>query len=524
MNKIIRCCTLCTLGLFFIAMPLMLMGSIAHAAYNPLEIINIKPAGTGTPAISPNHRIFRAYPGLEYNVRAAVIGGMYPYKFSLSNAPSGMVIDENTGVIRWPNPQASAQTIRLTVKDSEGQTISSTWSINVTTRGFIFVDASYRGTEAGTLSQPYNSVQDLLNLSGRESDIVYFRGGTYPVPIFHSDYGPGYGCSLSYAGGKPHIWIGYPGESVIIDMDQHYFCTGHETTPYYFGNLRFYNFYEYGFAASSRSNYATFYRCEFDTLTTGRTVNGNQGFYFTFAEGTGNYLVFQDCEFHDYTGTSGIGSLYCQNKILIEGCRFYNQYMGGSYICTAIAAKSSITNSTIRANKAVISEGSVLGAGMNGAFTRTEGYSFSDNNEICFNYFVNNSGGLVHKFNNNGNQLSTYYYRNTCVGGISMNYINADGYTNGPFIFDKNVIINNESGLSYHYTCGSNPQNYVTFTNNLTGLPSSGIIDSNGNLTNNYSQYTGFRGWQTGDEEGSSDISDNIPPRAPSGVSTIIYD
>ncbi|MGI6388543.1 MAG: Ig domain-containing protein [Desulfomonilia bacterium] len=174
--------------MFFISMPFLFMPPVLNAAYNPLEIINIKPAGTGNPAISPNHRIYRAYPGIEYNIRAAVIGGMYPYKFSLSNAPYGMTINENTGVISWPNPQTSAQSIRLTVTDAENHVATSTWSINVTQNGFIFIDASRTGTETGTISQPYNSIQDILGLSGtsltlcisgREPILYRFSGQNY---------------------------------------------------------------------------------------------------------------------------------------------------------------------------------------------------------------------------------------------------------------------------------------------------------------------------------------------------------
>jgi len=499
---------------------------VAYAAYNPLEIINIKPAGTGSPAISPNHRIFRAYPGIEYNIRAAVIGGMYPYRFALSNAPAGMTIDEDSGVIRWANPQASASSIRLTVTDSENSSVSTTWSITVTTSGFIFVDDTYTGTSTGTISQPYKSIQDILNLSSRESDIVYFRSGTYTLPIYQPEYYLNIGCNLAFGGGKPHIWLGYPGENITINMNQHYFEAGFLPTPYYFDGLRFFNAYEYGFRASSSNNYSTFLRCEFDTLSTGRAGgNSNQGYHFTVAQSIGNYLVFQDCSLHDYSGTAGIGSLYLQNKTLIEDCRLYNQIYSNTEICTAIAAKSDIMNSTFRHNYVVIASGTALGAGVNGMFVNGFG-NVSRNNEVCFNYFRQTSGSEANRLNNDGDQGALYFYRNTVVGTIMMKFINATGYTNGPFIFDHNVIINSASGLSYHYTCGTNPQQYVTFTNNLTGTSSSNIVDTNGNLTSNYSSYVGTHGWQTvagmTTPPPPPPPADTTPPQAPSGVTTTI--
>ena len=79
--------------LFFLA------PDVATAALFPLEITNIKASGTGTPAIPSTNRIFRAYPGIEYNIRAAVIGGDYPYTYELSGQPSGMTINSRTGEI-----------------------------------------------------------------------------------------------------------------------------------------------------------------------------------------------------------------------------------------------------------------------------------------------------------------------------------------------------------------------------------------------------------------------------------------
>lgn len=499
-------------------MPFLFMPPVLNAAYNPLEIINIKPAGTGNPAISPNHRIYRAYPGIEYNIRAAVIGGMYPYKFSLSNAPYGMTINENTGVISWPNPQTSAQSIRLTVTDAENHVATSTWSINVTQNGFIFIDTSRTGTETGRISQPYNSIQDILNLSGRESDIVYFRAGTYAVPIFRADYSMGIGCNLAYySNPSPHIWLAYPGETVTIDMDKHYFEVGASLqTPYYFDGIRFFNAHEYGFRASSSSNYVAFYRCKFETLRTDRTNNSNQGFYFTSADSIGNYLVFQDCEFQDYVG-SGIGSLYYQNKMLVEDCYFHN-HINDNFIMgtSAIAPKAGVANSTFRHNRIVIGEGSTIG-GSNGVFTEWNG-TFSSNNEICFNLLHNTSGGESSRFNGHDVQGLTLFYRNTVIGRITLRAINS-GQNNGPWIFDNNVIINNDNGLYFHYSCGTNPQNYVTFTNNLTGNPAQGIINSNGSLTSNYSSYIGTRGWQTV----NSTVIDTKTPAIPTGLIIDVY-
>ena len=228
--------------IFLIAALILPCISWGYGNNQALEIIAPKASGTGSPAISSNHRCFRAYPGITYEFRAQVIGGAYPYVFSLSNAPDGMTINRSTGVITWANPQTSASNITLAVQDRDGDSASSSWSITVGTSGFLFVNSSYSGTETGTISQPYNSIQDILNLSGRESDIVYFRSGTYSVPVFRPSYSLNIGCNLSYSTNpNPHIWLAYPGENVTLDMDKHYFEVGSDTTPYYFDGLRFYD-------------------------------------------------------------------------------------------------------------------------------------------------------------------------------------------------------------------------------------------------------------------------------------------
>ncbi len=507
--------TVCLLHIMlcFVCLP------IGMAAVNPLEIANIKPAGTGNPAINPGHRIFRAYPGIEYNIRAAVIGGAYPYVFSLSSAPEGMTINSQTGEITWSNPQASAGPIILKVTDSEGTSVTTSWSITVTTSGFIFVDRSYSGTETGSINQPYNSIQDLLNLNGHASDIVYFRAGTYKLPTYHSNISTGMGCRLDYGGGKPHMWLAYPGETVTIDMDDHLIeDTSASLNPsYYFDGLTFTNMRDYGFRIASGNHYVTFRRCDFNNLVVTRTTNENMGFVFFTQVGNGYYNVFQDSKFHDYHGGAGIGSIYNKHKLLIEDCQIYNQYQDDKIYADALAIKTESTFVTIRHNRVVVSEGTILGSAMNGCLIRTS------NLEVCYNYFWNQGTGTAHTFNNHSSTGVVYYYRNTCRGVMSFKYLNScldecgrAGRTllNGPFYISNNVIINNTADVTYHYTCGDNPEQCLVLSNNLFGTPSMGIIDTNGNLTDKYKSYLGAQGWQI--------YSDNIPPLEPSGVKAII--
>ncbi|MHC4737359.1 MAG: putative Ig domain-containing protein, partial [Planctomycetota bacterium] len=81
----------------------------------------------------------KAYPGIEYNIRLGVIGGRYPYSFSLVDAPSGMSITSDKGEISWtPDLGLEGQSFDVSVKvvDQLSQEVYQNFTVNVTTNGF----------------------------------------------------------------------------------------------------------------------------------------------------------------------------------------------------------------------------------------------------------------------------------------------------------------------------------------------------------------------------------------------------
>jgi len=503
------------IGILFIA-GFFVTALKTNAANYPLEIVFPISAGSGTPAISSAHPIFRAYPGIEYNIRPHVQGGMYPFTFSLSNAPSGMTIDSDTGEISWPNPQANASNITLTVTDAESATAQSQWSITVSTSGYLFVNSSYSGAETGSLTQPFSSIQNLLDntSAANVNDIVYFRSGNYTAPVFNPSYYLNYGLNTA---NRPSAWIGYPNEAVNIDMQDHYFELGW----LYFDKLNFNNIPDWWGRASSAVNYAVIRRCTFnDAAAIYRTDNANQGLYYTSDLGSGYYLTFQDNIVHDFTDVQGFGSLYSQNKNLIEDNHFYNFYISVTNGRPIIAEKYNNIRTTIRHNRIESSHASFnpIGHGNNGLFHD------SGDMEICFNRLKGvSTDATAIWFNNDGAtdpQLTTYVYRNTIEGEFIISYLDGSSCgSSGPWDFRNNVIIN--PGLAYAtlnfdhiaYRGGTNtPQNCPTQVDNLKGFAADNIVDSSGNLTSGYSQYLGTRGWQIGE-------SDTVAPASPSGLS-----
>ncbi|MBA3014367.1 MAG: hypothetical protein FP815_05375 [Desulfobulbaceae bacterium] len=508
--------------LFYVILPLIaLLFTLpppCSAANFPLEITNIKPAGTGTPAIPVTNRIFRAYPGIEYNIRAAVIGGAYPFTYKLENSPAGMTINPKTGEISWPAPKSDSGTITLTVKDSENTTVTTTWAITVTTKGFLFVDASYTGTETGTITQPFNSIASLLQKTSAANvtDITYFRGGTYTLIQFGSTYSkPGdvtgkYGTNLK---DSSHTWIGYPGETIKINGDGRYMAS---LLGLYFDSLNLSDFSDYGIQVTSKTSYMTMRRCSWSKIVAVNSVNENQGFFFTWDGGDGYYLVLQDNSFSDFTGTSAIGSLYATKKALIENNHIFNPGGPGiSHMCNGIAPKYRTDYLTVRANKIVMDSGTPLGSSLNGMLDN------ANNVEICFNLFMRKTTpserAEVHVFNADGYSSAgamktLFYHRNTVVGDVNFMFINGANCTaSGPYNLYNNVIINPNTTWGGHYytsnflsfnwgaNMAANPNGCINDVDNLKGTPESNIIDDEGNLTSGYfPNYFGTHGFQIG--------------------------
>lgn len=474
----------------------------AFAANYPLELVTPRAAGTspaaGMPAIESRHRIFKAYPGLTYEIRAAVIGGAYPYRFSLSNAPFGMTVDSNTGVVTWPNPQETA-TPQLSVVDSEGATVSSSWTITVTRSGFHFID-SINGRAApdgtGSLERPWRTISDMINSpTAVAGNIVYFRAGTYDaLDLTRSGVGGNWERVEFNSGTKPLVWVAFPGEAPLIDFG---FRPGVE--PGVIFRMNGNNVYMDGFETRNsriigfqmaHGSYNTLRRLRMrDHNIIGADLGGTNSAYIMTLTGFqttyGHYLGIQDCEFFNAPMDMGIKT-YSQRKILIEDNEFHDLFRGTEL-------KADMPQFTYRHNVHLnISEKSIGG---NMHVSTTSG-------EILFNYARHPTGSLVMDVNQDGMAGRIDVYRNTFVGRVRVNPTDS---ADGPFVFSRNVIVNDDAGTT------SNPHIYlynvtapdrVVSTENLTGYPRDNVVDVAGKLTGSYSQYLGTRGYEL-DDHGS---------------------
>lgn len=161
----------------------------------------------------------RAYPGTEFNMRPAVIGGTWPYHFSLRTSPAGMTIDARTGTITWLAPlTAGAVQVAVALVDQAGRTAEQTFTLTVGKEGFYFVSPSGDDANPGTFERPWKTVMRAAQaVADPAQATLYLRTGTYPVEVPPT---PGKTNSnvLRINNTSPRRWMAWPGEKPVIDL------------------------------------------------------------------------------------------------------------------------------------------------------------------------------------------------------------------------------------------------------------------------------------------------------------------
>lgn len=161
----------------------------------------------------------RAYPGVEFNMRPAVIGGTWPYHFSLRASPAGMAIDARTGTITWLAPlTAGAVQVAVALVDQAGRTAEQTFTLTVGKEGFYFVSPSGDDANPGTFERPWKTVMRAAqSVADPAQATLYLRTGTYQVEVPPT---PGKTNSnvLRITNTSPRRWMAWPGDKPVIDL------------------------------------------------------------------------------------------------------------------------------------------------------------------------------------------------------------------------------------------------------------------------------------------------------------------
>lgn len=468
----------------------------ALASDSPYALQIIQPQAGLTTA----NRFYKAYPGLVYDVRAAVIGGAYPYKYSLDTAPAGMSINASTGEIAWPSPvaQTNPYPVTLRVTDGAGATQTVSWTILVTTQLFLFVDpVSGTPGASGTINDPVQGFADVYGgttyaskyATTMQNYFVYFRDGATYIP---NGYTNGT-AALQWTSNQPLVWIAYPGTHPVIDVSTVFFQANDTLSNFYVDGFEIQNItagptaseYQKAFQIGSSASNVTFRNNVFHNLPATAGSYNQSAIMIGRDNTSGLNWAFQNNEFYDINVGYGLLGYVAQN-VLVE-----DNYFHEINSAHAIGPKIGTSYWFIRHNKVINSSGYGIWLMYEPFTTNSQPYG---NMEVSYNYVQMVSGNAL----DINLSLSTsvgpaYLFRNTFVGSVAFEYVDS---TVGPYYFSKNVSMNSQSS-SGGYSCNgcANAPNNVVTSNNLVG--SAGIVDTNGLLTAAYAQYVGQIGWQT---------------------------
>jgi len=172
---------------------------------NPLElIINQQPVRAW------------AYPGLPYESRLGVVGGIFPYEFRLSAArfngtqmsTAAIQFDFRRGTLRFTPDAEGEYEFDVEIRDSAmvQQIMQRTLSVSVDTGAFLFVATNgINDPSQGSLENPFASVS-YAHEQSTEDQLIVVRAGHYTLP------------SLSISNARAHQFLAFPDEVVQLNF------------------------------------------------------------------------------------------------------------------------------------------------------------------------------------------------------------------------------------------------------------------------------------------------------------------
>lgn len=442
---------------------------------------------------------------MEYRCPIVIQGGAPPFYVSTSSGlPSGMTISSNlysTGftynpdylVAKWIPTAGDTATYNcsVTIKDQDGLTIVVTWTVTgVTDTGatFIFVDPTAVTDGTGTKASPYNNTLSALGPNDASAinanKIMVFRAGTTTM---QGTFG-GTSTNINLTN-KPYIWLGYTGEDCILD------CTSCKVLvdafdDVYMGGLHFKNARTdvtdanfVFFSTSSAGNRAGFFENTFDNIAylSGGDTNQAAVFFENPTTAIRNYVFMVGNTMLDW-GASLVDTyaikygVFDRNAALAANQKAANTPYSGMFF------KSDVQYISARYN-------TITGTFQQSAMSfYLQAQTFpNDQLEMCYNFAVNSDNtfpSISYAWQAAAGVNTTvnmYIYRNTANGAIGGN---VNSLMQQVVSLENNIIIDDGS----HMTAWNTNSSYktVTLTNNLVGLTSDNIYDTNGDINTAY--------------------------------------
>ncbi|KAF0813892.1 hypothetical protein IGB42_01571 [Andreprevotia sp. IGB-42] len=299
-----------------------------------------------------------AYPGIAYESRPGVIGGIFPYEYrvksltldGVAQSTTGVSLDFRTGAVRFTPAAEGAYVLTLEVRDSGStqKTLEQSFTIQSSAAQFVFVAPDgVNAAGRGTLAQPYQTLAYAI-ANSTPSQAVVLRKGSYASGGF------------TLYDTKSQQLLAYPDEVVTLDLNYQILNVYSVTAP----------------AARIEGvdiSHVKLYGIKSETTTTGLVIRNVR---FTDGVGSGSNENNNPGFIH---GT-GHGATTARHKLLVQDNDFgpYTRDIGGAYAMVLFDAGNSLTeNNQIRLGTGALQDG--VGGGIHDKDN-------SQNNEYRENY------------------------------------------------------------------------------------------------------------------------------------------
>lgn len=189
-----------------------------------VRCVHATAAALSLPATLPNNALSAsfglrdvAYPGIPYESRPGMVGGIFPYAFRLvsltlngvAQATTGVSLDARRGTVRFTPTVEGSYVLTLEASDSgsPSKTLQQSFTIESSAARFLFVapdgqDSSGRGSRA----LPYRSIA-YAQAQSSAAQVLMLRAGTYTP------------AAISLRDTRAKQLLAYPDEVVRLDLN-----------------------------------------------------------------------------------------------------------------------------------------------------------------------------------------------------------------------------------------------------------------------------------------------------------------
>jgi hypothetical protein len=248
----------------------------------------------------------------------------------------------------------------------------------------------------------------------------------------------------------------------------------------YLDGLEIINSWDKGMQFGSGTDYAVFRRLSIHAINEAIDGSNSAGIMTLASYGDPSfYAAYQDNDFHD-NAPGGIKQ-YSHMKLLWEDCQFRNS--GGGPDLKASVPRFEVRNCAFLNNR----------GNMCGLFGNMHGEGAEiASGEIRYNLMLcPDSPIIAMDVNQDGMAGEIHLYRNTFIGGVRVR--NTDS-ADGPFHFEHNVIVNSSEATDHIDLEAVTDPSRISYSENLTGTFTDGVVDADGNLQGSYTSHLGTRG------------------------------